>query len=310
MSSVKKQQHYVFEYYLKAWAETRSFCCYSKSRSNLFPTDPERVGKRRYFYQLKRLTEDDRLLIELVLGRVDSQLRRFHAEFVDRTQHPFDVEDALAIADLLPEQKQEIECALREYKANLIENLHTHFEGRAIPLLASMKRYDASFYADTEQCLAFLNYLLHQYFRTENLRRRIGALPNMASGHSFERTALIFNLIHATSAALSLFRDRNCYKIVFLRNTTDEPFLAGDQPVINLLDPADTDEVELYYPVSPKTAILLTCDKDKAKDKIIDLSEVAVEAYNLLIYRSASDQVYSSDPAHLESFIKAANHSL
>ncbi|MBU2753642.1 DUF4238 domain-containing protein [Acidithiobacillus sp. CV18-3] len=298
----------MFRYYLKAWAESKSFCCYSKDRRNQFSTTPKKVGNKRYFYQLNRLTAEDRKFIDLVLGPVDGQLKRFHLEFVALTQRPFEIEDTLEDPDLPPEQRQKIECDLREVKINLIEKIHYLFEMNAIPLLASLRQYDGSFYSDCASCIDFLNYLNHQYFRTDNLRKKIIALPDMVPGHSFERTALIFNHIYATSAAASLYLDRERYKIAFLKNSTGAPLLTGDQPVINLLDPAGTDEVELYYPISPETAILLTCDNGKTDNTITELSDVEVESFNFLIFNRAADQVYSSDPVYLGDFVKAACH--
>lgn len=306
MSSIKKQQHHVFEYYLKAWAESGSFSCYSKDNNKRFSTNPENVGKKRFFYQLKRLTTEDLQFIDLMIGPMDDRLRRIYADFVRQTQLPFKLEDSLDNPTLSPEHKQELELEIEKMKANLIEEIHARIESHAPPLLSALRKYDNSFYADLDQCIKFVTFLLHQYFRTDNLRKKISALPDMMRGHSFERTALLFNHIYAISAGASVYRDREAYKIIFLKNTTGIPLITGDQPVLNLLDPTDTEDIELYYPVSPETAILLTCDKNKTVSKISKITDVEVTSYNFMIFNSAADQVYSSDADYLDSLVQAS----
>lgn len=310
MSSIKKQQHHVFEYYLKAWAESHSFCCYSKDNNNRFSTNPENVGKKRLFYQLKRLTTEDLQFIDLMIGPMDDRLRRINSDFVRLTQLPFKLEDSLDDPTLSPEHKQELEREIEKAKANVIEDIHARIESHALPLLSALRKYDDSFYADLDQCINFVIFLLHQYFRTDNLRREISALPDMIQGHSFERTAFLFNHIYAISAGASVYRDRDAYKIIFLKNTTGIPLITGDQPVLNLLDPTDTADIELYYPVSPETAILLSCDENKTANKIRNITDMEVTSYNFMIFNKAADQVYSSDADYLDSFVQAAKLQL
>lgn len=310
MSSTKKQQHHVYEHYLKAWAGSGSFCCYSKDRNNRFSTTPEKVGKQRFFYKLNRLSKADRQFIDLVISWMPyDELRKLNTEFVDLVEDVFKLKDALDEPGQSPLTKQLIKKELRLAENNLLEDYHGRVEENAKPLLALLKQYDAGFYDNEDLCADFLRFLLHQYFRTRNLREKISALPGYVSGHSFERTSFVFNHIFATTVGASIFRERDVYKIVFLKNSTKIPLITGEQPVLNLINPEGTNEVELYYPVSPETAILLTRDSVKASSLIIELSEVSVEAYNLLIYRAASDQVYSSNPDYLDGFVKAAKHS-
>ena len=80
-------------------------------------------------------------------------------------------------------------------------------------------------------------------------------VSSYVSGHDPRRTANILNHIGATNVRAGLVRERNAYRIVFLKNDTSIPFIAGDQPVLNMLDAKATDDVELYYPLSPRLAM-------------------------------------------------------
>jgi len=97
---------------------------------------------------------------------------------------------------------------------------------------------------------------------------------------------------------------------VFLNNETAAPFIAGDQPVLNMLNPATTDDLELYYPLSPKLGLILTKDAVKFPHKQRRVSQLEVESYNHAIYSKSDDQVYSSDESYLGSLVAIGKHLL
>jgi hypothetical protein len=45
-----KHQHYVWRYYLNAWAANGTFCCYRHKDRQFLPTQPKSVGGETYFY--------------------------------------------------------------------------------------------------------------------------------------------------------------------------------------------------------------------------------------------------------------------
>lgn len=89
-------------------------------------------------------------------------------------------------------------------------------------------------------------------------------------------------------------------KIIFLTNSSSTPFLSSDQPVINTFsaDTSDTDtveEVELFYPLTPRLAILVTKDATYSGGvSEVPLLEDAVKRYNNMIEKEAFEFVYSN----------------
>jgi hypothetical protein len=81
------------------------------------------------------------------------------------------------------------------------------------------------------------------------------------------------------------------------------PFVTGDQPVFNTLDPTKTDDIALYYPVSPQRAMILTSVGDPSSSRKRVVGKMAVETYNHLIWSKCHDQVYANDRAYLEGLI-------
>jgi hypothetical protein len=90
---------------------------------------------------------------------------------------------------------------------------------------------------------------------------------------------------------------------VFLKNSSAIPFIAGDQPVINMLDPRATDDLELYYPLAPRLTMVLTKDAVKFPDCVRKITRFEVQRYNCAIYSKSEDQIYSRYKAYLRSIV-------
>jgi Protein of unknown function (DUF4238) len=109
-------------------------------------------------------------------------------------------------------------------------------------------------------------------------------------------------------AALS--RENTTYRIAFLKNVTTAPFITGDQPVVNMLDPKATNDLELYYPLSPSLAMVLAKDAGKFPDRERNVTTFEVERYNYEIYDRSEDQLYSNDLAYLRDLVSMGKHML
>ena len=62
-----KNQHYVWQHYLNAWAAEGTFCCFRHKDRHLFTTQPKSVASETYFYEAHQLTEADRKFIEAII---------------------------------------------------------------------------------------------------------------------------------------------------------------------------------------------------------------------------------------------------
>ena len=90
----------------------------------------------------------------------------------------------------------------------------------------------------------------------------------------------IISLVFANSLAVSLSQNQNI-KYIFYENNTKIKFLTSDQPLMNLLI-NDKDEngtvknFELYYPINPRTAIVIHFGNQSNKYECakIDLQKV------------------------------------
>ncbi len=198
-----------------------------------------------------------------------------------------------------PELRIELEQALRDIEKTLGESFHGATEARATPLIDALRREDVAFYADQASAMTFIDYLSHQYFRTAKHRNSMLAIPNPLP-HDMCRTWPVEAFIYATNLACSFVGQWRDYRIVLLRNRSDIPFIAGDQPLINLCG-VEVERVDLYYPLKPHLAMIFTADRNRYADDAVDVGRISVESYNHRIYAKSDTQIYGNDPSYLAS---------
>ncbi|TGX55819.1 DUF4238 domain-containing protein [Sphingomonas gei] len=293
---VPKNQHYVWRYYLEAWAVDDLLACYRQRDRKPIRTNPKNIASQTYFYRVPALSEAELNYLELVIAnRPDEGARQVHRNFVKLFQMPAKVRQIVERHGR-PDVRAASEALLDHADRSLGERYQVGIENKGLPLLERLKARDAAFWKDGSGIDDFLFFIANQYLRTarmQNLIARITAPPGVDLGKvwSIERH------IWATEIGAALLRERERYRAVILVNRTRIPFITGDQPVINL-NPSRARDVKLYYPVRPDTALLLTTD-DYAPDGAKEISAFDAERYNYEMYRWSDDQIYGLDTAYL-----------
>lgn len=102
--------------------------------------------------------------------------------------------------------------------------------------------------------------------------------------------------IYATNIALTLHLEKE-YKLVLLHNKTLKEFITGDQPLVNTYSSHSKqllshNELEFYYPISPKLSILITRNIINSREIII-YNEDEIQKYNNMIKESCEEQIYA-----------------
>jgi hypothetical protein len=299
-----KNQHYIWQHYLSAWAAEGTFFCYRQKDRKLFRTQPKAVASQTYFYETQQLNDADKKFLEEFISKAsDERLRELNRDYVKLTQLSFELRAQLKNASLPLEVRASLEEQLRWVERNLGERYHAGIENKCQDILDSLRSESDAFYQNEVRSADFLYFLALQYFRTAKMREGLNNIRSYMPGHDSRRTAAILNHIHATNVGAGLYRERNTYQIIFLRNATTIPFIAGDQPVINMLDPTATDDLELYYPLSSRLAMVLAKDSVKFPDRTRSITNFEVERYNYAIYSKSYDQIYSNDQTYLRSLV-------
>lgn len=304
MSTLQKNQHYVWRHYLLAWATDEKVWCVRAPSTKAFNANVKNVGSETFFYRMPELTRPDVIYLEHLIGRAtDPRLQDLNRGWLHDFQLTYRLRRNLELDALDPAVRAELERALDEIEKTISERHHGALEDRAVPILDQLRQGNASFYATVEPAQTFINYLAHQYFRTAKLRNAVKTLsPPAELAVDLNRTWAIETYIYATNVAWSFVAQREKHRIMLLENPTTVPFIAGDQPVINLNDKHAT-ELCFYYPLSPSLALIYHAEPERFPQDRMVLSRFEVEAYNARIFSRSDTQVYSNDPAYLEALV-------
>jgi hypothetical protein len=305
----KRGQHYVWRYYLTAWTdEFEQLYCLRENK--LFLANPKKVAKARDFYRLRDLSQNEITIIEkgFIDGYGSKEIQELNKNWIELFTNASQKKDLLKQAGKWDEDK---ESELDVYMNNLVEDFHSEIENGTISYLNSMKNEDINFLKDKEKKLDFLFFLSLQYFRSKmmkhNVLRSFAAGPISINSNIVENVWSILYFILATNLAHSL-GSKSDYRFLFLRNKGGIPFITGDQPVINTYAnyanyENETKNLELYYPLGPSLALLLTDSKEYISNQdIFDVQESNVMEYNKQIFNASEEQIYSNDETYIQKF--------
>lgn len=311
----KRKQHYVFRYYLTPWANPRVYCL---QKNVVFPAHLENLANQRDFYRLKELTTQEELFIKMAfIDRApNSRLKKIFIEMLDLFTGPFKKRKELESKDILTE---ELDKKIDQLINNVEEEYHAHIESVLIPFLKKLNHIDGDFTL-TRKEFNDLNFVICvQYFRTKRNRsyvvkdvnQKLGNNPQMKIlaeiyGFNIENMYQIIANFLAVSLADSLNSQHNQYHYVILKNDTLIPLISGDQPVLNTkadyqsgISPT---EFEMYYPISPTKAVLLTKENNFKSIKNYTLSVDEVHHYNNCIFKASENQLFANEENVLHKY--------
>ena len=305
----KRGQHHVWEYYLKSWSSKGKIYCLGDGK--IFKTNPKNVAKKRDFYRLKELSENDiELIKKLAIEKCPQHLQKIHLEWINQFNFIFNFKKELDSLGL----PQEIDAEIDKFINNFQEDIHSQIEDRSIKFIDSILRRDIEFFKTDIGNINFTYFLCQQYLRTQNIKSRV--LSNtQRSKYDIEKIWNVLSHIFATNMAATLSNTRQNLRMVLIINESSIPFITGDQPVVNTyaVDKFGNelvDDFELYYPVSSKLAILITQKAEYLDIDRLFVEDKDVELFNSYIIKSSHEQIYSNSKEILERYKKEPHFSL
>lgn len=318
----KKQQHYVWEHYLTSWHYNSSHVfCYRNDKKNIFPINPEKIAKEREFYKLKNINDTEIAFIEKIFisPTKHAELRDMNRNWIGVFTYIFKFKEEMHSKGI---RDDELYAKIEVLINNLEEDLHTKIEEKTIPILSSLiegnliikddgSEDEATYYNDTMG--NFILFLTTQYFRTKKMKmsfiKVFQSLPEFKNMNP-ENIWNVLSHILSSNLGNTLYALRNEYKWSILMTNSDVSFITGDQPVINtfgnysvidtLKDKNNEDKFELYYPLTPKKALLVSKTQYIGKSDFIEIDEGEVNRYNKLIFNAREEQVFSNNRDILE----------
>lgn len=299
MTDRKRRHHHVWQLYLKSWTINDKIWCFRDRK--IFNPNTVNVAVERDFYKLHILTKADIDLIKfLVIEKSPPYSKASHERFLDLLTLParFMEENRGQLKNI-----EKIQAALDVYMCNILEDHHSRIESSFTPLLKNIISEDISFYKNDDDSMKFSYYIATQYMRTKKIKERIIEELKEKSHIDLTRIWVILSEFFSENIAATLFVERKRRSLTLIKNSTGMEFITGDQPVINLemKYPESASELVLYYPISPRLALVLSeVDRDPPfKHEKFDASQVT--KLNSMMFDACYDQVFAASRATIAS---------
>lgn len=303
MNELQKRQHYVWREYLRAWADEDYIWTYIKISSKIARPNVMGVAQEKYFYELVEISSQEEV-----------DLKRFIEDLVDKSIKDlcFDFIFAFAIPSKFkrmfnPVNQNEFKANVsshREMTVNTMEKAHGMFENAGSEFIKcrSIQELKSFIEADNNFCNTLV-FLCFQYFRTRKMK------DNMLRNIDPKVFPLIkfWNIISFCMAFQMTYSVSLDPRVIFILFKSDKiPFLTCDQPVFNLKedelnDQGELKNFELYYPLSPNTAIVIQiADQPTEKFKEVHINSALANYFNKMVLKISDSFVFSSNKEQLK----------
>ncbi len=298
MSDKKRKQHFVWEHYLSEWARNGHLFCDREGAR--FSPSTGNVAHERDFYRIHDLSDEDVAYVRAIAERLPEPGPMLAKSWIDFFQLPTKFRRLYESGSA---RSSDIEKKLDTLYNNLEEDLHCKFEGDAVPLLALLKKRDASALSHEIMGQRAMMFLALQYQRTPRMVKGIsGVDAKDLPGFNIEATNGLLRAIYATVMANWMYVRQDKVLATFLLADNEHGFITGDQPVINTRALADDNTTaEFYYPLSPGLALLLAFDARQPTTREVVLTVAQIRHYNQLIVSARDKLVFAASKADLDA---------
>ena len=288
----KRKHHYVPRLYLKGWAVNNQI--YTLRDGSIFLTALENVANKRDFYRLNPITTDGLQLIETFLKDIPPAIKNKFKELIDLLSHISNLFYSIKENNNIASIQTEIDNLLND----LVENLYAQIEGDATPYIEDLRNGNAQFWNNEDVFLDFVTFLCFQYTRTDCMQEN--ALNSMPE--KYKNSWGVLRILIALSIIGKINYEYEDWTLELLNNCTILPFITGGQPVINLcqVEGKEVKEMILYYPVSPKYAIIVS--KKTEINGLVNrdiINEQDADWYNKKIKEHSQGLLFSNDKSTL-----------
>jgi hypothetical protein len=311
---LKKEHHYVWANYLRNWAigDVRNNVWFKKARGGFAYDSVRMIAREKHFYQIKPLTKEHALIITMMSSK--SQLHKLN---MDMLQKFLLVQKIEKVYQKSGKKSLEVDKKIEAHKHNTLENLHTAYENSAGKTISKLINRDLSCLDDMKQLTLFCNYLGQQFARTKSFRDI--ALLVMSKSDS-EQSKFVHRIstecwwfishMLGQNLGYSMFASRKKDNYCLLLNETTQPFITSDNPVINVhkdlpkdMTPPEDDQLDLYYPLSPTVAIMISCThRFPSGESILTLDDV--NELNTKIAKGAYVNIFGCSEESLKPYSK------
>ncbi len=252
------KQHHVWKRYLYPWTCDESHkmirCLFLKQKETKV-VGLTSVAQKSLFNSIRKLSFGEIIFCQRFINSLPEGIRHFSDVLIS----------IYKLVSLGRIKENDI------YATQRLEKLHSDFE------LYGMNLINCTSVSDLEKLNMnqTLQFLFVQYCRTERMKKNMveGSKSFPEKMNLYDKAFPFFSLSVATMLAFYCAVNHN-YQMIYINNLTDIGFITSDQPAINIKDDVTEDGIpldfELYYPISPYSAILMRIDSEG--DKFLEMN--------------------------------------
>lgn len=257
---ITKKQHYVWRHYLSAWKnahDDKTVWAGIIEKNSVLKLSLMDIAQSSYFYKLEVLSDDELNFLRkysLTLSKNVQSIAYLIIYGYKLFTQLKNVEHGL---------DKDFEHEISKIEMTTFETIQSQIELMGKDLLKCNNINDIENLTKKDET-NLLYFLWVQYLRTKAMKDRV--VTSLNEKQNLKNIGLkcwpFFNLVTALQIVEGMIKD-NSYRFIFVSNIGEIPFITGDQPAINLRGDVKDDngyakELELYYPLSPKSAIMIS----------------------------------------------------
>lgn len=312
MLEAKKRHHYVWAKYLTSWGNDTKNVFYTTKTGKIAFDSVRAIAADDFFYKTTSFTKQHIDIIKAFSQKSPHHLHTQHMSYLKdilKIQSLGDIYRASGIQDY------EAETLIHATKCNLMENLHSSHEMKALPILEALINERVDILHDKQNMIEFMMFFSHQITRTKTFRDAVlYAQPRrndleIKVADTIVHAWWFMSYMFGMNIGWSLYSSRNEDRHSLLLNDTALPFITSDHPVVNVHPcVSETDLIapeycDLYYPISPRIAYII-CNSKRFAPDINRVDEAVVDELNKKITKQAKVHIIGNIESVLLSYKK------
>lgn len=308
---IKKEHHYIWQYYLKNWATGNKVWFLSKNRKLIFDST-RLIAKERNFYIVNEISTSCMNKINKLLQLFPSELREIYISLLQHVR-------LLQILNNKHEdskiKNKEIDVLFNAFKHNTLEDLHSDFEANVIPILNNLSNKDLSILNCENNLVSFTSFIGLQLTRTKSFKSIMIEFSKnnpttWLSKDEIEESWWLISYMFGINIGHSIFSARKINNYCLIINNSSIPFITGDIPVINVhpsisdeIKPLTDDQMDIFYPISSNIAIMIN-SSNQLPSGTNYVQEEFVHKNNILIAKNSQIHIFGKTKESIEPYIK------
>lgn len=289
----KRRHHYVWCKYLRAWADNKKVFCLREG--SIINPNITGIALRRDFYKMHTLTEYDLKYVRMMTIGNDQGFKREIHEM--RIQSYIEASQLMNSAEIWGDESNDLPKLSQVIRSNFMEDAHSDVENQGSESLDCLLNGDITFIQESKKFIDFAIFLITQWLRTKKMRDLSVGINSPIKKDTLERTWTLISQMLAVNIANGIYTRMSEYSITMLNNETSLEFITSDQPVINTIKRGSVPapyKLELFYPISPKTAIYFGNIQNTAQKKKSIFDHTEIQNLNDLVTSNSYAQIFSS----------------